>query len=130
MSVTAKEILQLARNLSAAASSEVEHRNIVGRAYYAAYHLAHSFHSQLPSSGDTPPRVLGVHGELTYRLDHPTIAAGDPRYRQSKLLGLKLRPFMVLRTRADYNLHESIPKADAADALIKAAAIFKIVGES
>lgn len=126
MSVTPEELLSFARELHQSASTEVHHRNTISRAYYAAYHVANAFHAALPSVGTAALDATGIHSELFYRLDHPTIAANDPRYKKSRLIGLKLRNFHAIRIKADYRLDHDVNGDDAADSLIKAASIFQL----
>ena len=127
MSVTAIDLLNLARELHQGASAEVAHRNVVGRAYYAAFHAATAFHEALPSAGAAPQVASGVHSDLFYRLEHPTVDATDELYRRSRLIGLKLRGFHTIRIKADYRLALEVGRDVAADALIKAAAIFALL---
>lgn len=130
MSVTPTELLQLARSLDQTAAAEVDFRNVIGRAYYAAYHEALAFHATLPTPGQDPPQSVGIHAALQYRLLHPSIHNSDPRHDQSKRLSLKLKPFHRSRASADYRLDITISQTDARDALIKAAEIFRILGRS
>lgn len=127
MSVTPNDLLNFARELHQGASTEVSHRNTISRAYYAAYHAATAFHAALPMGGVAPPDLAGVHSDLFYRLDHPTVDAADSRFKKSRLVGLKLRNFHALRIKADYRLPLDVNRDDAADSLIKAAAIFDLL---
>ena len=126
MSVTPIDILRLASDLQLGAATEVEFRNTIGRAYYAAYHLATQFHRSLPQPGANPPDALGVHAALVYRLDHPGIPTTDARYRASRLLSIKLKGFHPIRVKADYTLEATTTREDARDSMIKAREIERL----
>lgn len=127
MSVTPIEILKLASDLQLSAASEVEFRNTVGRAYYAAYHLALQFYESLPSPGAEPTSPLGMHMQLVYRLDNPGIPEPDERFQASRRLGIKLKGFHRLRIKADYRLQDTTTSEDARDSIIKAREIERLV---
>ncbi len=123
MSVTPHELFQLASDLHQAATSEVQYRNAIGRAYYSCYHLAREFHDKLPSPGQPPAGSVGNHAELAHRLLNPTIPNVDPRFRVSRIVGTRLQAFHAIRVKADYRLDAAITKNDSRDAIIKAAGI-------
>ena len=64
MSVTPNDLLNFARELHQGVSAEVNDRNTISRAYYAAYHAAMAFHEALPSGGDVPPDHVGAHSDF------------------------------------------------------------------
>ena len=123
MSVTPHELFQLASDLHQAATSEVQYRNAIGRAYYSCYHLAREFHDKLPSAGQPPAGSLGNHAALAHRLQNPTIAKDDARFRISRIVGMRLAAFHAIRVRADYRLDAAFTKNESSDAIIKAAGI-------
>lgn len=129
MSVTYQDILSLAQDLLRSASKETDYRNVIGRAYYAAYHCCLSFHSALPSPGEKPPAFRGLHERLIYQLGNPTIDKSDPRCVSSKLLSQKLASLRNRRVTADYRLDLTSRQLDAQDAVIKAAAIISLTGQ-
>ena len=125
MSVTPNAILQFASELQRVSTTEIQFRNVVGRAYYAAYHALREFHAALPSQGKAPPGALGMHRELIYRLENPTIAPVGERYERSQRLAIKLNGFHKLRIKADYQVDKTMVQIEARDAVIKATEIFR-----
>lgn len=123
MSVTPHELFQLASDLHQAATSEVQYRNAIGRAYYCCYHFAHEFHNMLPSQGQPPSTTVGNHAELAHRLQNPTIPESDARFRVSRIVGRRLQAFHAIRVKADYRLDTQVTKNESRDAIIKAAGI-------
>ena len=128
MSVTPRTLFELSQQLFNAAQTEEQYRNVIGRAYYAAYHGCEEFHHALSSHGHSPPQAVGAHAELIHRLLNPTIPASDSRYRTSFVAGQKLKRLRALRVRADYRLEVAVQRTDALDAIIKAAEILRELG--
>ena len=123
MSVTPHDLFQLASDLHQAATSEVQYRNAIGRAYYSCYHFAREFHNNLPSPGQMPGTTVGNHAELAHRLQNPTIPKDDPRFRISRIVGTRLQTFHAIRIKADYRREMDVTKNESRDAIIKAAGI-------
>lgn len=110
MSITCEELWAYGNTL-ASGTTEVEWRNAIGRCYYAAYHGADRWHSELPSSGVAPSGV-GVHAALIGRLVAPTVT--DERKLRSKAVGYMLRVMKKAREVADYDLSGAASRSDAA----------------
>ena len=117
MSVSPNDLLQLAKELYSRATKEAEFRNVVGRAYYAAYHRAQAFHAALPSLGRVPPKPTGVHDELAFRLSWPTIPESDPLFEKSRELGRALRWLHSQRVKADYTIGGPFNSDEAREAI-------------
>jgi uncharacterized protein (UPF0332 family) len=128
MSISPSNLLQLSKVILATAKSEVEFRNAVGRAYYAAYHAANAFHDSLSSPGEPPSTRMGMHLELAYRLSRPTIASTDPRFKKSRDLGQDLNWLHGKRLNADYDLHRSVTLSDAEAVVERAEAAIELIG--
>lgn len=120
MSVSPNELLSLAEVVLRNATTEAEWRNAVGRAYYAVFHAATTFHGSLPSPGKTPPKQTGVHEELAFRLSWPTMHTDHPKYDTSRTLGRNLRWLSKKRVEADYYLEQSFSEADALEVVDRA----------
>jgi uncharacterized protein (UPF0332 family) len=127
MSVTPQDLWKHSQQLFSDAKEEAHFRSSIGRAYYAVYHACLLFHAALPSPGCNPPAKVGVHSELVHRLTNPTFAKSHEKYSLSRQLGLKLTGFHALRVMADYALTDHVVRPHAANALIKASAIFKLL---
>ena len=115
MSVTPQDFIQIADELIADAS-QIKIRTAVSRGYYGAYHAAKMYHDQLPAPGI----VLsggGMHEELIQRLENPSFKREDPRWWQSKSIGIMLRRTRGARTHADYRLDEPLTREKAATSI-------------
>ena len=128
MSISPSNLLQLSRVILATAKSEVEFRNAVGRAYYAAYHAAKAFHDSLPSPGELPSTRTGIHLELAYQLSLPTIAPTDPLFNKSRDLGRDLNWLHDKRIKSDYDLRRTVTLSDAAAVVERAEAAIELLG--
>lgn len=104
-----------------------DYRNVVGRAYYAAFHAVAVFHAFLPQPGILPSKTTGHHEELFHRLINPAIPAVDPRHRASRIIGHKARDFHRIRVKADYDLAEEMKSEDARNAIARAEEIFELI---
>lgn len=120
MSVSSSDLLSQAKALLAQASSEVEWRNCIGRAYYAAFHAAKAFHQTLNTPGRLPAKPVGIHAELAHQLTNPTISNTDPRFRASIDVGQHLKALHRMRVRADYDLDSTVNADEASDAVARA----------
>jgi uncharacterized protein (UPF0332 family) len=127
MSTSANDLLSQAEQLLAAATTEVEFRNGIGRAYYAAYYRAKEFHESLPTRGQNPTSNVGVHAELQHRLLHPTIASADLRFRTSQNLSRHLEWLHSHRIRADYRLLQTVTREQCAEVVARAARVFELL---
>lgn len=126
MSISPSDLLSQAERLLATAQSEAELRNAVGRAYYAAYHAGLAFHDSLPSKGRNPPRKIGVHAELAFRLSSPTILRTDVRFARSQNIGRHLEWLHDKRVKADYRLSQTLTKPECDEAMRRAARTFEL----
>jgi uncharacterized protein (UPF0332 family) len=127
MSISPSNLLQLSKDILTTAKSEVEFRNAIGRAYYAAYHAAAAFHASLPSSGELPLKRMGMHLELAYQLSRPTIDPADPRFRKSRTLGQDLNWLHGKRLNSDYDLNRSVTLSDATSVVERAEAAIDLI---
>lgn len=106
MSITPEQLLDLAKSITA--DSEVQIRDAIGRAYYAAYHTAKLFHAAMPTPGALPTKNCGVHGELIHQLKNPRTSIGNDQSIKSKQIGYILHTIKPIRKRADYDLDLSM----------------------
>lgn len=127
MSVSPTNLLQLSKDLLAQAKSEVDFRNAIGRAYYAAFHAAVAFHDSLPTPGELPPKRMGMHMELAYQLSRPTLSQSDPRFKISRTLGNDLNWLHNERIQADYKLNALVTPAEAATVIQRSEAAIKLI---
>lgn len=105
--ITANELLELAKRLRAG-GSEVELRAAASRGYYALFHFAKTFHTQLPEPGRAAPSGAGGdHVDLAHRLKRParSVEERDPDLAsKSKRIGVLLDSARPTRHHADYDL--------------------------
>lgn len=128
MAVTSEDILFLAQRQLEGVDCEAGYRNLVGRAYYAAYHKAFGFHENLPSKGRDPDRKTGSHAELRIKLSRPTVGDKDLANKSRRLARL-CRDLHVKRCKADYELDERFNDIDAEQALYQAQDLFKLIDD-
>jgi uncharacterized protein (UPF0332 family) len=116
LSITVVELLEFASELhSRQLSSEAQHRTVVGKAYYAAYHDSLMWHEALPTPGSLAPNGRnGTHEQLLQRLSNPT---GSTEKMVSKKRSYMLRALHQKRVTADYKLETSVSLAEASQAL-------------
>lgn len=128
MSVTAHEVLAYAEQMAGQdLAHEVKRRNVVGRAYYAAYQDSHNFHNALPALGCvTTKNKIGPHEELIMRLGTPAPEVKGELIMKSKKRSAMLRALRDLRTEADYKINLDIPVERVAKSISDAQAIFNI----
>lgn len=101
MSVTPKDFLDSAENLSKSGSDEMTQKNILSRAYYAAYHRSCEFIK--PEESD---ENVGVHKRYINQL-----MRGENGSKERKIGG-RIRSMYLRRRSADYLLQDAI-KNDA-----------------
>jgi len=117
MSVSPNDLLRLAKDLLSPAAAEVLIRNVVSRAYYAAYHSAKTFHDALPQLGKLPAKPTGIHDELAHRLCWPNIPESDSRFQRSREIGRELRWLHSERIKADYRLDMTVTRDSALEVM-------------
>jgi len=122
MPVGCHDILADAERILEKAGTEVQFRNVIGRAYYACYHRATAFHLQLPSPGQATDKG-GVHKQLSDALANPTVKDADLA-RKSKQLGYMCRDLHFQRVGADYSLEGQVCRQHAEQALAQARRLF------
>lgn len=108
--------------------TEDSFRCAINRAYYGAFHGAKSFHDALPARGQLPPAPMGVHATLYHALVHPQIPMTNSGYVKSKQLGYIGIGLKRTRTRADYELADTLVKLDADTAIAEADRMMEIAG--
>jgi uncharacterized protein (UPF0332 family) len=124
MSITASDIVTHAKALQAN-GSEAEQRNVMSRAYYAAYHDCNAWHRALPTPGSVGTAAAGgVHSQLIAVLSNPMVKGRDAT--RSKMRGYRLKALKMIRTKADYQLEESIETSEAPQSIEDAEAILGI----
>ena len=108
MSITPKQLLEFSQALNTAKANEVARRCAIGRSYYAAFHLAKEFHATLRQPGTVVSSRAGVHERLYQQLENPTISQADPKHLISREVAALARRIKRARTKADYELGQSI----------------------
>lgn len=124
MSIDAQQMLSLAEELQAHAG-EPAWRGAISRAYYAAFHHANKWHSDLPSPGALPEKSGGVHHDLAGCLIDPTISKEDARYNASRSAGYLLRIAHKNRVKADYAISDNVSQQETQQAVLQSG---KIIG--
>ncbi|MGV0999634.1 MAG: hypothetical protein ACOYBQ_09930 [Fluviibacter sp.] len=124
MPITPEQLLAQAKSISLTGEPEI--RNAVGRGYYAAYHVAKSFHDGLPSFGIAPSGV-GAHEGLIQRLTNPTIPRSHPLATKSRQVGYILRTIKPSRVKSDYHLSETVESNLAQQTISDAEKLMQIV---
>jgi uncharacterized protein (UPF0332 family) len=108
MSITPKQLLEFSQALNTVNANEVARRCAIGRSYYAAFHLAKEFHATLSQPGTVVSSRAGVYEKLYQRLENPTISRADPRHLISRRVAAIARQIKNARTKADYELGQTI----------------------
>lgn len=111
------ELLALAKRLLDGAANDVEYRNVVGRAYYAAFHAAKAFHASLPSPGRLISKAGGEHENLIQMLERPGEGVSYGAQIASKEIAAQMRMAKALREIADYKMDKPVTVQDAEDAI-------------
>lgn len=93
MPITNQDFIQSAREILSSGKSEIDFRNATSRAYYAAYHVATKFKSNVPQERGRG----GIHSQLIKDLTRNQ----DERIKQ---VGHLLNQCRGERTDADYSL--------------------------
>ncbi|WP_157755093.1 hypothetical protein [Variovorax boronicumulans] len=99
---------------------EIARRVIVSRAYYGAYHACTEWHASLPVAGHDIGFKGGAHQTLVNQLVNPDQSCTRDIELQSKGIGYALRELRDWRHEADYELHLTIDKVRAENAIEKA----------
>lgn len=108
MSITPKQLIEFSQALNTANANEVARRCAIGRSYYAAFHLAKEFHATLSQPGTVVSSRAGVHERLYQQLENPTISRADPKHLISREVAAIARRIKHVRTKADYELRQTI----------------------
>lgn len=114
-----RDFLPVATRL-AAASTEADWRTAVGRAYYAAFHVARRLFTDLRF---LVPRADRAHQYLVFRLSN----CGEPPVEQA---GRDLETLRRLRNRADYDESPPLTQAQAAAAVRLADDIIRVLDDA
>ena len=109
-----RDFLKLAVIL-ARGSTEAEWRASLGRAYYAAFHVARGL---LEDLGFVVPRADRAHTYLSYRLQN----SGDAHVERA---GMDLQELRQRRNQADYDLHLPVTRVMAASHVLTAEQIIQ-----
>jgi uncharacterized protein (UPF0332 family) len=103
-----EDFLAEARKLLKVASSDIEYRNIVNNAYYAAFHAAKDFEEKLPHRSKHFAQGVGTHESLIQRLEKPDASLEYGLKIRSKEIGAQMRMLKPLRELAFYELDEPV----------------------
>ncbi len=125
MPITQKDLINSAKlmiNAGNLSLSEVDYRNAISRAYYAAYHEADRVANKY-SKGNSGNKH-GMHEKLINKLiSHPNIQQRDAVINQ---IGSLLRMCKKQRVRADYRLRATLSKTDAEATLLNCEQIINL----
>jgi uncharacterized protein (UPF0332 family) len=88
-------------------ATEADFRSSISRAYYACYHGAVEFHSNLAKPGITKEKC-GVHENLQHMLNHPNVPKTDDNHSKSLLIAHFLKGQLFNRRNVDYDLQMEI----------------------
>jgi len=125
MAVDCIAILKLATDDIQSADGEARVRNVIGRAYYAAYHRANLFHNALPDQGAAPLDKVGLHRALSFSLENPTVSDAALR-KKSKQIGYMCRDLHSKRVDADYDIDRDITIKTAEQAVEQTKRLFDL----
>src|SRR5262245_53651972 len=117
--MTGRDFLPLGESLAHEAS-EAAWRTSVGRAYYAAFHVARELFEDL---GFAVPKADRAHGYLWLRLCN----CGEPTVEK---VGWDLKDLRGERNFADYDLKRILPAIHAQDAVIDAKQIIQALDDA
>ena len=133
MSITPKQLLEFSQALIASNADEVARLCAIGRSYYAAFDVAKNFHATLSQPGRVVSSRAGVHEKLYQRLENPTISRADPRHLISRRVAAIARQIKNARTKADYELGQTVDLEmadEAIDHTLKLKALVESHGKS
>lgn len=122
MSISDHELLQYAEKIYATASTEVQFRACVGRAYYAAMLKSRDYHDSLGIE-----ETSRQHVKLIQQMIRPN-TSDRPIASKLRKAGLDLRGMKLAREIADYDIHLDVSKEDAQDIIERAQIIFDELG--
>ncbi len=105
---------------------ESDRRSCISRAYYAAYHCASNFHSNLKSPGISKDNC-GEHWNLIHMLQHPTVDKEDPEYSKSLEVQFYLKKMLYNRRLADYDLDQHVTERNVTNTMIDVDLVFDAV---
>lgn len=100
------DLLAQAVRLLAAASSDLDYRVVIDRAYYGAYHAARQLEEQFPHRSHAVHQ--GSHEALFQRLERPDSQLDYALKIISKDIAAQLRMLKPLRELASYELKETV----------------------
>lgn len=114
---TPAEFLTQAKELLKSASKDVEYRNVITQAYYAAFHAAREFEEALPHRSQVTTRE-GSHDSLFQRLEVPNSKLDYGLKIISQDVAAQMRQLKPLRELASCELKETI-RIDQVEAAIR-----------
>ncbi|CAE6723461.1 hypothetical protein [Candidatus Nitrotoga fabula] len=117
MSVTPDDLLKHALELASHHSDEITQRNVISRAYYAAYHRACEFiKPERQMLGDA-----GMHKQYITQLNQGKSCSIERK------IGGKIKTMHVRRITADYRIREDVPNSNVAIQISAAKELFSII---
>lgn len=126
MPITSKSFLIWSQELLTCSNlSETDHRNIVSRSYYSAYHETLHLADQNLSLGVSNMKG-GSHIKLSDTLCN-FICQNKERQATIRRLGTRIHAMHALRVRADYFLDEHITNTEAMSQVKNVTSIFSII---
>lgn len=114
MTVSHDEFLSFAGNIMGGTGlSEIDHRNVVSRAYYGVYLSARHFQDKVPYHADCDKQ--GSHGKVTKQIEKMIVGSPYDRTLTMELkgIGYKLKQLCERRRKADYDLDETVTELEA-----------------
>ncbi|WP_296228609.1 hypothetical protein [Ralstonia sp. UBA689] len=113
MSVTSLDLMPVVNKAHQTAACEAEWRGVCARAYYAIFDDIKTFHCSLPSPGNAPGHLTGMHEVLHGQLQNPGVKSEDPRHVLSRKIGIIAKNMHLNRIKADYKRDETMTLQDA-----------------
>jgi uncharacterized protein (UPF0332 family) len=118
MSIQYGDFMLSAESMHQAASAEIDFRNSVSRAYYAAFHSCLPIGDKLPGFAD---EIGGEHARLISKLEGKAVCAKTRNQDMSiRSVGYLLRQVRQLRVEADYKLDAHVDSRLSATAVQQA----------
>ena len=114
MPIDYNDFLNFSIDLNKSASKEIDYRNVISRAYYAAFHAIDNF--IMINNFEMPEKVGEHHKRQLALLNCKTASIRNKMIKIAK----NLKTFHELRCEADYGLNFSINKISANQAITRA----------
>lgn len=131
MPIDSRDLMSVATKLWSL-NCEASKRSAVSRAYYAAFHEAKKWHSQLPEPGSCGDSRPGTHEFLINQLANPIGKTKKDKAlaAKSKELSSELERLRALRNFADYDINENFDMSDHFALMVEVKDLLRSLGVS